>query len=77
MYAVQAFEVGSSAPRPCLLYGYGGFSIAMKPHFSISRVVLMQHLDMVFAVANLRGGECVAFSLLYFLINSIALSQMF
>jgi prolyl oligopeptidase len=39
----------------CLLYGYGGFDIAMKPDFSVSNLVWMER-GGVFALACLRGG---------------------
>ena len=43
-------------PIPTLLYGYGGFNISLTPYFSISRLVLLNNLNGLFCVANLRGG---------------------
>ena len=42
--------------NPTLLYGYGGFNIAMTPGFSISNVFFMEQ-GGIFAVVNLRGGN--------------------
>ncbi len=39
----------------CLLYGYGGFDIAMKPAFSVANLVWMERGGL-FAMACLRGG---------------------
>jgi prolyl oligopeptidase len=39
----------------CLLYGYGGFDIPMKPGFSVANLVWMER-GGVFALACLRGG---------------------
>jgi prolyl oligopeptidase len=41
--------------NPTLLYGYGGFNIALTPGFSITRVAWLE-LGGVFVQANLRGG---------------------
>ena len=42
--------------RPTLLYGYGGFNIAMKPYFSKALTVILEN-DGVYALANIRGGS--------------------
>jgi prolyl oligopeptidase len=42
--------------RPAILYGYGGFNVAVTPSFSASRALWMTAYDGVFASATLRGG---------------------
>ena len=42
-------------PHPTLLYGYGGFNIALTPAFSTSRLIWLEQ-GGVLAVACLRGG---------------------
>ena len=43
-------------PRPTILYGYGGFNIAMTAHYS-PEIVSWVEAGGVYAVANLRGGS--------------------
>lgn len=43
-------------PLPTILYAYGGFGIPTTPHFSVSTLLFMDHMDGVYAVANIRGG---------------------
>ncbi|KAH8246746.1 hypothetical protein KR038_004450 [Drosophila bunnanda] len=46
----------SIEPRPCLLYGYGGFNISMLPSFGLSGLMFIDTFDGVLAYPNLRGG---------------------
>jgi prolyl oligopeptidase len=41
---------------PCLLYGYGGFSVALTPTFRAAQLAWLE-LGGVLAVPNLRGGN--------------------
>jgi prolyl oligopeptidase len=42
--------------NPTLLYGYGGFNVALTPAFSVGNMVWME-MGGVYAVPNLRGGS--------------------
>lgn len=48
-------DVRPDGDQPTLLYGYGGFSIALPPRFSVDYAAWME-MGGVVAVANLRGG---------------------
>lgn len=45
-----------SNKSPVLLYGYGGFNIALKPAFSPFRLLFLQNMNGVLAIPNIRGG---------------------
>jgi prolyl oligopeptidase len=41
--------------NPVLLYGYGGYGVSMRPYYSVTNRVWLDH-GGILAVANLRGG---------------------
>ncbi len=59
--AVRMFVIAAGgdaepqAPRPTILYGYGGFDISLTPDYS-SSILAWVEAGGVYAVANLRGG---------------------
>jgi len=55
MFLTHRKDLERDGENPTLLYGYGGFNIAITPGFSISRAAWLE-MGGVLAVANLRGG---------------------
>jgi prolyl oligopeptidase len=53
MFVVR--KKGVSGPAPTLLYGYGGFDVALTPTFSAVRMAWLE-AGGAFVMANLRGG---------------------
>ena len=47
---------GRSGPLPTLLYGYGGFEIALTPSYLSPLATAWLQAGGVFAIANIRGG---------------------
>jgi len=56
MFLVYRKNLEKNSQTPVYLYVYGGFSVAMKPFFSIAALLWIHHFDGIFAVANVRGG---------------------
>lgn len=55
LFLVHRRELNYDKNNPTLLYGYGGFNIALTPVFAINRLVWLE-MGGVLAVACLRGG---------------------
>ena len=56
MFIVARKNVALTGENPAMLYGYGGFSVAITPAFSPTWLMFMKHLNGIIAVANIRGG---------------------
>ena len=55
MFITHRTDLERNGSNPVLLYGYGGFNIALTPHFRVSRLAWME-MGGVFAMPGLRGG---------------------
>ena len=56
MFLVYRKGLTPDGNRPVLLYGYGGFNVAITPAFRATAVLFAER-GGVFAVANIRGGS--------------------
>ena len=56
MYLIHKKGLKLNGNNPTLLYGYGGFNISITPSFSVNFLTVVQHLNGIVAVANIRGG---------------------
>jgi prolyl oligopeptidase len=55
MFLVHRRDLVRDGSQPVLLYGYGGFDIALTPAYSAGALAWLE-LGGLYAVANLRGG---------------------
>ncbi|MFN8041297.1 MAG: prolyl oligopeptidase family serine peptidase [Acidimicrobiales bacterium] len=55
MFLIRAADVEPSPDTPCILTGYGGFSITMGPAYSAAIVSVCEQGGL-YAVAGIRGG---------------------
>jgi len=56
MYIVRDKSFVKTGDSFCLLYGYGGFNISLKPGFSPNVASMLTHTGGLYCVANIRGG---------------------
>jgi len=56
MFLISKKNIKHDGNNPTLLYGYGGFNISITPAFSVNWLTIVECLNGVVAVANIRGG---------------------
>ena len=56
MFLVHHKDAALDGQNPTLLYGYGGFNVALTPQYRTDRMVWLE-LGGVLAIPNLRGGS--------------------
>ncbi|CAF1415204.1 unnamed protein product [Rotaria sordida] len=56
MFLIHRKNLEKNGQNPTHIYVYGGFSIAMKPFFSIAALLWIHHFNGIFVLANVRGG---------------------
>lgn len=56
MFIIHNKQTPIDSSRPCILYGYGGFNISVMPYFSVIRLLPLEQMNAVIAMANIRGG---------------------
>lgn len=56
MFIVHKKGLALNSENPTILYGYGGFNIALAPSFNTSLIAFLEQ-GGVYALANLRGGS--------------------
>ncbi|OTP74017.1 prolyl oligopeptidase family serine peptidase [Caballeronia sordidicola] len=49
-------NVKGEQSAPCLLYGYGGFEVALDPHYDATTGMAWLESGGLYAIANIRGG---------------------
>lgn len=55
MFLTYKKDLVLDGTNPTLLYGYGGFDIAITPGFNITKIPMLEN-GGIYAVANIRGG---------------------
>jgi prolyl oligopeptidase len=55
MFITHKKGIQLDGSNPTLLFGYGGFNIALTPRFSVSNLVWLEQ-GGIYVIANLRGG---------------------
>ena len=55
-FIVHSKKMKFNGKNPTLLYGYGGFEISMKPHYSATIGSVWLEQGGVYVLANIRGG---------------------
>jgi len=55
MFLTYKKDLVLDGTNPTLLYGYGGFDIAISPSFNITKIPMLEN-GGIYAVANIRGG---------------------
>ncbi|XP_027199820.2 prolyl endopeptidase-like [Dermatophagoides pteronyssinus] len=56
LFIAHKKDIMMNGENPTLLYGYGGFNSVMKPRFDPKRLLLLENLNGIYALAGIRGG---------------------